>query len=78
MTIARMIRGFFAASMSCGALAACTVVTEPAAPREECRTVEVRRPADVEVCHKRCNENGCHEHCKERERWSREHRCWVD
>jgi hypothetical protein len=45
---------------------------------EECRTVEVRRRRDVEVCHERCNDRGCHEHCAERERWSREHRCWVE
>jgi hypothetical protein len=45
---------------------------------EECRTVEVRNPRDVEVCRTRCNDNGCREHCAERERWSREHRCWVE
>jgi hypothetical protein len=47
-------------------------------PVEDCRTVEVHNRHDVEVCRARCNEDGCREHCAERERWSREHRCWVE
>ncbi len=47
-------------------------------PSEECRTVEVRNSHDVEVCRTRCSDEGCRTHCAERERWSREHRCWVD
>jgi hypothetical protein len=57
-------------------IGACYV--EPAGPREECRSVEVRNRHDVEVCRVHCNDNGCREHCAERERWSREHRCWVE
>jgi hypothetical protein len=49
-----------------------------AGPTDECRTVEVRNRHDVEVCRTRCNDEGCREHCAERERWSHEHRCWVD
>jgi hypothetical protein len=45
---------------------------------EECRTAEVRSRHDVEVCNEHCNDRGCHEHCSERERYSREHRCWVE
>jgi hypothetical protein len=45
---------------------------------EECRNVEVRNRHDVEVCHAHCNDDGCREHCAERERWSHEHRCWAD
>ncbi len=44
----------------------------------ECRNVEVRRPHDVEVCVQRCGDEGCRTHCHERERYAREHRCWVD
>ena len=47
-------------------------------PPEECRTVEVRNSHDVEVCRTRCGDEGCRTHCAERERWSREHRCWVE
>jgi hypothetical protein len=49
-----------------------------AQPTEECRTVEVRNPHDVEACVTRCGDEGCRTHCHERERWSREHRCWVE
>jgi hypothetical protein len=45
---------------------------------EECRTVEVRNRHDVEVCRTRCTDEGCRTRCAERERWSREHRCWVE
>jgi hypothetical protein len=44
----------------------------------ECQNVEVRNRHDVEVCRTRCGDEGCRTHCAERERWSREHRCWVD
>jgi hypothetical protein len=47
-------------------------------PPEECRNVEVRNRHDVETCHAHCNNDGCREHCTEREHWAREHRCWVD
>jgi len=47
-------------------------------PPEECRNVEVRGAHDVEACHARCNDNGCHEHCREREHWAHEHRCWAE
>ena len=57
-------------------IAACYV--EPAGPHEVCRTAEVRNRHDVEVCRVHCNDNGCREHCSERERWAREHRCWVE
>jgi hypothetical protein len=43
----------------------------------ECRNV-VRRRADVEECVTRCSDEGCRTSCRERERWSREHRCWVE
>jgi hypothetical protein len=59
-----------------GAVAAC--YGEVHMGGEECRTAEVRSRHDVEVCHEHCNERGCHEHCAERERYSREHRCWVE
>jgi hypothetical protein len=55
---------------------ACTV--QASGPSVECRTVEVRNRRDVEVCVSRCGEEGCRTHCRERERWAREHRCWVD
>lgn len=45
---------------------------------EECRTAEVRRPQDVQVCVSRCGDEGCRTHCHERERWAREHHCWVE
>jgi hypothetical protein len=62
----------------CGAgLAACQAEVV-ARPTEECRTVEVRNRHDVEVCTARCGDEGCRTHCSERERWAREHRCWVD
>jgi hypothetical protein len=47
-------------------------------PTEECRTVEVRNRHDVEVCNTRCGDEGCRTHCAERERFAREHRCWVE
>jgi hypothetical protein len=49
-----------------------------ATPTEECRTVEVRNRRDVEMCNTRCGDEGCRTHCAERERFSREHRCWVE
>jgi hypothetical protein len=49
-----------------------------AQPTEECRTVEVRSRHDVEVCVSRCGDEGCRTHCSERERWSRQHHCWVE
>jgi len=57
---------------------ACYADVHSGPPAEECRNVEVRHRRDVEVCHERCHDNGCHEHCNEQERWSREHRCWVE
>ena len=46
--------------------------------REECRTVEVRNAHEREVCHTRCNDDGCKTRCREHERIARERRCWVD
>jgi hypothetical protein len=57
---------------------ACEAEVGVSHPTEECRTVEVRNRHDVEVCVSRCGDEGCRTHCSERERWSREHRCWVD
>lgn len=51
---------------------------EPAGPDVECRTVEVRRKGDVELCKTRCGDEGCRTRCAEKERWAREHRCWVE
>jgi hypothetical protein len=61
-----------------GALAVACYARVETGPREECRTVEVRNRHDVEVCTTRCTDDGCREHCRERERWSRAHRCWVE
>jgi hypothetical protein len=62
----------------CGVgLAACYASVQTG-PTEECRTVEVRNPHDLEVCRTRCTDEGCRTHCAERERYSREHRCWVE
>ncbi len=67
------------AALSLGAIGVVACYVGPAAgPTEECRNVEVRNRHDVEVCRARCNEDGCREHCAERERWSHEHRCWVE
>jgi hypothetical protein len=57
---------------------ACYAQASVGTPTEECRTVEVRNRHDVEVCRTRCSDEGCRTHCAERERWSREHRCWVE
>jgi hypothetical protein len=51
---------------------------EASGPSVECRNVEVRNRHDVEGCNARCNDDGCHEHCREREHWAHEHRCWVE
>jgi hypothetical protein len=58
--------------------AACVAQATVGPGGEECRNVEVRNRHDVEVCHQRCGDEGCREHCAERERWSHEHRCWAD
>jgi hypothetical protein len=65
------------ASLVLGAMTSGCYVQATAAT-EECRTVEVRNRHDVEVCNTRCSDHICREHCTERERWSREHRCWVE
>jgi hypothetical protein len=65
-----LFRSLLALSFVSSALVACA--------HEVCSTAEVRGPRDVEVCRTRCNDEGCRQHCAERERWSREHRCWVD
>jgi hypothetical protein len=69
-------RAIFVAALLGSGTVACYARVE--GPREECRTVEVRNRHDVEVCHTRCTDEGCREHCRERERWSREHRCWIE
>jgi SH3-like domain-containing protein len=70
--------GLVLALVTLGATAAaCRVEATTTEPREECRTV-VRRRADVESCVTRCNDDGCRTHCRESERWSREHRCWIE
>jgi hypothetical protein len=61
-----------------GGMLACYAQATVGTPTEECRTVEVRNRHDLEVCHSRCTDEGCRTHCTERERWSREHRCWVE
>jgi hypothetical protein len=71
-----ILHRFLALSLFTLGLGACYARVQ--AGPEECRTVEVRNRHDIEVCRARCNENGCREHCSERERWSREHRCWVE
>jgi hypothetical protein len=73
----KIIGKVMALSICVGGLAAC-YASVSATPTEECRTVEVRNRHDVEVCTARCGDEGCRTHCSERERWSREHRCWVD
>jgi hypothetical protein len=61
----------------CGlGLAACYASVQTG-PTEECRTVFHNRH-DVEVCTTRCGDEACRTHCSEQERWSREHRCWVE
>jgi hypothetical protein len=60
----------------CAGLMACYVEAS-AGSNVECRNV-VRRRADVETCVTRCNDDGCRTRCREHERWSREHRCWVE
>lgn len=61
-------------------LGACYVKADTAAGvgSEECRTVEVRNGRELEACRTRCTDDGCRTHCTERERYAREHRCWVD
>ncbi len=74
---AKIARKLLGLSLGGFGILACYVGTA-AGPTEECRNVEVRNRHDVEVCRARCNEDGCREHCAERERWSHEHRCWVE
>jgi hypothetical protein len=67
------------AAMVCATLGvACVARASVGGEGEECRNVEVRNRHDVEVCRTRCGDEGCRQHCAERERWSREHRCWAD
>lgn len=68
-------------SMSILALgvAACTArASVGVAPTEECRTVEVRTPRDLETCRTRCSDEGCRTRCTERAQYARQHRCWVE
>ncbi|MGO9836326.1 MAG: hypothetical protein ACLP1X_19155 [Polyangiaceae bacterium] len=64
------------AACICAGTMACTVQATTGTT-EECRTV-VRGRHDVEVCVSSCGDEGCRTRCRERERWSREHRCWVE
>jgi hypothetical protein len=66
-----------ALSLGCAGMTAC-YAQATVGPTEECRTVEVRNRRDVEVCNTRCGDEGCRTRCAERERWSREHRCWIE
>ncbi len=43
----------------------------------ECRNSFHRR-GEVEECRTRCGNEGCRTQCVERERWAREHHCWVE
>jgi len=61
----------------CGAGLTACYVRATTEPTEECRTV-VRNRRDVEVCTTRCNDERCRTSCRERETWSRQHRCWVE
>jgi len=61
-----------------GGMLACYAHASVGVPVEECRTVEIRNSHDLEVCRTRCGDEGCRTHCSERERFSREHRCWVE
>jgi hypothetical protein len=74
----KLVRAAMLALLSGIGALGCSVGVEAGGPTEECRSVEVRNRHDVEVCHARCNDNGCREHCNEREQWSRQHRCWVE
>jgi hypothetical protein len=67
-----------AMAMAATGLLACYAQAQVGGGTEECRTVEVRNRHDVEVCVSRCSDEGCRTHCSEQERWSRQHRCWVD
>ena len=70
------ILGMLAAALTCASTMGCTVQATTGTT-EECRTV-VRGRHDVEVCVANCGDEGCRARCHERERWSREHRCWVE
>jgi hypothetical protein len=74
----RRLVGKVLAFLVCGVGGLACYAQATVGPTEECRNVEVRNRHDVEECHARCNDQGCREHCTERERWSREHRCWAE
>ena len=78
MMAGRIVSKLLALCMAGTGVAACYAQATVGTPTEECRTVEIRNPHDVEVCRTRCSDEGCRTHCAERERWSREHRCWVE
>jgi hypothetical protein len=73
----KLVGKMLAGILCCFGVMAC-YATVQTGPTEECRTVEVRNRHDVEVCVTRCGDEGCRSHCREREQWSRQHRCWVD
>ena len=67
MRTATVVKAIVALIATVG-VGACYV--EPAGPAVECRTVEVRRKGDVEVCKTRCGDDGCRTRCGEKERLS--------
>ena len=74
-----MKRLFVLLAVAAPSLLACRAETRvEAAPHEECRDVVVRRRRDVEVCHSKCNDEGCRTKCREHERLARERRCWIE
>jgi hypothetical protein len=78
MTSKKIVGQLLAGVLCAGGLLACYAHVEAGGGTEECRTVEVRNRHDVDVCRTRCTDEGCRTHCADQERFSREHRCWVD
>jgi hypothetical protein len=76
MTHTKILGSLVATFLAAVTVAACHAEVR-AGGEVECRN-SFRRRADVEECRTRCGEEGCRTRCVEKERWAREHHCWVE